>query len=190
MGVDPGLRACGVGLTCARTSELVRAWLVRNPEKVDDGASAWLAMALQVAQELPGDVQVVALYVERQQIRAFSKKGANGEVHTSMITRNPNQILGLAYVVGAILHAVSAPAKQAIYPSEWQGPMQGRKRREDKERVARGQPKLEYGDLVWEALSEEERALAEGAQKSTGHNVLESVGISKWGVARVRRGVI
>lgn len=179
VGIDPGLRACGVAIADVQTSALLAAWLCKSPEKEDDNAIAWTAMGQAVSVELRAElgriatermgaglgsrVRLEALAVERQAIRGDRKRG--------LITKNPGQILGLASVVGAIVALIPAARKTAVWPQSWNG----------------NKSKDESTATVWRALSAEERCRMRGAQlASTGHNVIDSAGIAKWAAARTR----
>lgn len=172
VGVDPGLRACGVAIAHLQTSALHRAWLAKSPEKEDDGAKAWEAMALTVSRQLVSALQELAtesqarvrlelLVVERQAIRGSPSRG--------LITKNPGAMLGLTAVAGAILVLVPAADKLSLYPQQWNG----------------NKKKDESTATVWRALDAEERRRALGAElKSNGHNVIDAIGIAKWASRR------
>lgn len=159
VGVDTGLRACGLGIADVRTGRIVHGSLVKNPEQTDTGADAWLAMAEAVrnavqtirTQELEG---VSLLVVERQYIAGHP---------------NPNQLIGLMCVVGAVLATVPAQQKLSVYPSQWKGSA-------GKDRKNRG---------TWAQLTDAERACIRGAElKTTGHNVMDAVGIARWALTK------
>lgn len=173
VGIDPGLRACGVAIADVQTSAIQRAWLVRNPEREDDAAAAWEAMARAIAAELDAAMQAIAnehgsasvevLAVERQAIRGDPRRG--------LITRNPGQIIGLAHVVGAIVPLIPARVKVAVWPQSWNGNLK----------------KEKSTATVLRSLSAEEMQRVEGAHLSTtGHNVIDSAGIAKWAARRAR----
>lgn len=175
-GVDPGLRACGLGIVHALTGEVLRARLVKSPEQNDDAADAWCAMALALQQAITDDADEYGfsrhpelLLVERMVIRPF--QGKNGK----MGNHNPTSILGLAAVGGAIMATVRCTRKVAVYPSVWKagGPKGSTN-------------KKEHNEATWKALTETEKARTLGCQLSTGNNILDAIAMAKWGSFRFR----
>ena len=193
IGVDPGLRHCGLAVVDLLSRRLRRAWLCKSPEQSVDGAVAFLAMARQVALELDeythelirgredeGVVSVQALVVERQAIRGQAiSKDVDGKAQMKMTTRNPQNIVELAHVSGMILATVLPTMVQDrvfIWPQTWNG----NKRKE----VA--------NTNVWRRLDLGERSSVEditfegyddegvGVFRGKSNNVVDAVGIAKW----------
>ncbi len=176
VGFDPGLRVAGVAVTDVQSGRLLRAWLVKSPEKEDSGAQAWLAMGRAVAGQLHGWLAAQSIFavdllvVEHMAIRARPGARPGSGI---LLTKNPGTILTLAAVTGAVVGSVSARQVVSAYPSQWKGG--GRTSGDD------------ASDSIWNMLPPSERAAAEGAElKSTGHNVLDAVGMSKWGARRLK----
>lgn len=167
-GIDPGLRACGLALADARTGRVLRATLVKNPETEDDGARAWECMSLAVKAAYEDMLSrlllepAALLVVERQYLP--SKRSENPRM-----ARNPNQLIGLMCVVGGVICSLEAERKISIYPSQWKG----------------GLKADDCTAKVWRQLDKQERAVSEGASlSSTGHNVIDGIGIAKWASKR------
>lgn len=188
IGIDPGLRECGVGLVDAATGRALAGWLVHNPEEVDDGPSAVLAMARVTAQEVREKLaeagligRPALLVVERQWIASHGpRRGGNAsfpgqEDGKAVTTRNPGQILRLATVTGALMACVDAHKVVDVMPSTWKGG--GKKGNKDR-----------VNKQTWLLMSPTERAAAQDAlKKTTGHNVKDGLGIAKWAWANYRR---
>ncbi len=188
LGVDAGLRACGGALADASTGRLLAAWLSRNTVKEDDGIEAWVAMARSVAADLLAEQQRLGLHappalvvVEKQWINlAGSRFGKR--------TLNPNQILNLTGVVGALGVAVPSQRQHVITPASWKAAVLPGKWRSDA-----GQDREEAKEAVikrlWSLLGEDERAAVPGPPEvpdSLRHNVLDAVGVAKWAARRFR----
>lgn len=187
VSVDPGLRACGVAITRAahlEPAELLAAALVKNPEREAEGAPAFDRMAHAVWLWANGAIcevierglldrsgRVDALIVERQRIYP-PRRGGGGPFGSG--TANPNVILDLASVVGGICATVPARFKLTIQPSQWKG-------------SGRGANKAENNRGILAQLSAAELSRAEGLElKTTGHNVIDAIGIGKWAATKLR----
>lgn len=173
VGVDPGLRECGVGVVDVESNRVLRGWLVRNPitsrsPEPNDGPEAWRSMARIVAQEVSELLREVGwmltpplVAVERQYIG-----GTTPQVFSIM------RIVG---VVGALSLALPGHRIVEVMPTQW--------RPSKKKGAKKGKPisKDESNQQVWGSMSPAEQALAEDAQKkSTGHNVKDGLGIAMW----------
>lgn len=99
LAVDPGLRACGVSLWDYdyRNGGLVRASLVRSPEKVLRGPGAWEAMARAVREEYPFDLDALVVEVPQYDARTVGN-GATADVF---------EIFGVAINLVGIFRSVS-----------------------------------------------------------------------------------
>lgn len=150
--VDPGMRDCGVAVLNSNTQEICFAFIAKNPEAEATGPEAWERMAHAVAVELEerlAGLTLGMLVVERQYI-PFG-------------TKNPFAILGLAYVVGALVMRISAPKKIAVMASTWKG-------KEAKEA---------NNARTMRRLSPEEKKHAE-VDGWKGHNGKDAIAIAKW----------
>lgn len=189
IGVDPGLRIAGLGIADVRDGTILHGQLVKNYEMEDDGAAAWLGMSAAVQRALnafsatieTGGVDVVSwecLALERMVVRfGFGKR-----------TVQPNALMSVAAVCGAVTANTRARHKVAIYPAEWN----------------KNLPKECSTARVWASLGLEERALTGVQMKGEpwmdkkgrecaewvgrGDNVLDACGLAKFAadVARKR----
>lgn len=169
VGIDPGLRDCGVGVVDVDARRVLRGWLARNPitsasPGVNDGPEAWRAMARIVAQEVREVLveigwtgQVPLMAVERQYI------GPN--------TPNQLSIMRIVGVVGALSEALPAFRIVEVMPSQWKHTAS----------------KKHANKMVWASMRPEERELAGDAKgKTRGHNVKDGLGIAQWAALNYR----
>lgn len=173
VGVDPGLRDCGVGVVDAETGRVLRGWLSRNPitsasPEPNDGPEAWRAMARTVAlevrevlsaEEWGGEFPLLA--VERQ----FLPKDA-------AMAHSIARLIGIS---GALTLAIPAYRVVDVLPAQWKA---SRAKGATKKKLA---SKTAANAKTWDSMDAEERAAApDAAKKSTGHNVKDGLGIAKW----------
>lgn len=173
VGVDPGLRDCGVGVVDVDTGRVLRGWLSVNPvtsksPEPNDGPVAWRAMARTVGQEVralldadgwSGDPPL--LVIERQ-----------------FLPKNPAMAHAIARLIGisgGLSLAVPALQVVDVMPAQWKP---SRPKGASKKRLANKAP---ANAETWDSMDAEERAAAPDAEKlSTGHNVKDGLGIAKW----------
>lgn len=108
--LDPGLRACGIAVF--RDSTLVAAGLPRNPQQRGRGGQTWFAMSLSVRLWLHerGFVTLRRVIAECPQVYTAGK--AKGD---------PNDLIELAGVVGAVLGQADCDDIATVSPREWKG---------------------------------------------------------------------
>jgi Holliday junction resolvasome RuvABC endonuclease subunit len=169
VGVDPGLRDCGVGVVDVDTGRVLRGWLSVNPvtsksPEPNDGPVAWRAMARTIGQE----------------VRALLDAGGwVGEPPLLVLERqffprdNPMVVHSIARLIGisgALTLAIPAHQVVDVMPSQWKGGS-------TKGRAAKAKVNL----ATWDAMDAQERAAApDAAGKTRGHNVKDGLGIAKW----------
>jgi hypothetical protein len=162
LAIDPGLRGCGVA--CFRDTgpaegiaELLRAgYAAGSPNAVR--SEAWLT-TVRAVKEFVGSDRVTELVVELPQVYRFSRSKGD-----------PNDLIQLAAVVGALCEAF-APAQQRIYlPAEWKG------------QVSK--------DVLWERackrLTPEEEGRVVCRQKTLLHNARDAVVLGLQALGRMR----
>jgi Holliday junction resolvasome RuvABC endonuclease subunit len=163
VGIDPGLRQCGVAAVFP-SGELRFAFLVKNPERDDDGAQAVRSMARAVLssieERLPDFRGVDVLAVERQQIRMARGK---------LLTKNPSQIITLAQVAGAIIALVPAEEAHAVWPSSWN----------------KSQKKSVVEEEILTSLSDDELLRFEPCADSARNNVADGIGLARWAAKKI-----
>lgn len=178
IGIDPGVRMCGVAIEHARkidrrsspgltshVEQIVRsAFLVRS--KADTLAFRGLHMAHEIMQRFPEAWDPVTLCVEGQQVyRSEKSKG------------DPNNMVALATVAGLILGSLHVACVDNIasiampLPREWKGTI---KKEIHHERLARDFPH-------WVA------AVQQDTPKSMQHHVWDAVGLLEWHKERSTR---
>lgn len=166
VGIDPGLRQCGVAAVFP-SGELRFAFLVKSPEREDDGAQAVRSMARAVLssleERLPNFRGVDVLAVERQQIRMVS--GPRGP---RLLTKNPSQIITLAQVAGAIIALVPAEEAHAVWPSSWN----------------KSKKKAVVEDEILASLSDDELLRFEPCADSARNNVADGIGLARWAATK------
>jgi len=111
LAVDPGLRGCGVALFDEGTKTLLRADYVKGSAKAER-AEAWAEMAVAVDNWTDTQPRIVIEFpqVYKRQHMSARKKGTD-----------PNDLLQLAAVVGAITSCVSSIDVAVLLPMEWKG---------------------------------------------------------------------
>lgn len=173
VGIDPGLRACGVGVVDVKRYELLRGWLVKNPDQNGDGAETIRAMVTEVVRQLGNFLASESIFTadllvaEKMAIRF----GPRGEV----LTKQPSTIIRLAEISGGLVASLPARRVELAAPATWRGA------------VKRGTTADENDGTIWNQLQAFERERAPDAEKkSTGHNVVEAIGMAKWGARRFK----
>lgn len=157
IAIDPGLRHCGVALGEESPMRLLkRAELVLNPEQVERGPRAWVAMCRSVLQWAGpyGTTHQLIIEVPRIYPRSDQRKG------------DLNDLLELAGVVGAI--ATQWASVKFYYPAQWKGQV----------------PKKIMTERIRKQLRpvELENIISVGAKD---HNTLDAVGIFLHSVGRL-----
>jgi hypothetical protein len=149
--VDPGLHGCGCALFLG--AKLIWATYVKNSTK-DLGPRAWAAMAQEVRGKFAACDLVV---VERQRVYP----GPRGK------KTDPNDLVDLSGVVGAIAYAAAAYAAEVVgvFPAEWKGQV----------------PKEVMNARVLARLAEAEKEYL----YSKDHNTLDAVGIGLYYTKRL-----
>lgn len=106
LAIDCGLRVCGYAE--ARYDQIHRAGIVRNSEKIERGPMAWRAMAREVMNIWGwGNVNPDLLIIETQQVYKS--------------TPNPDDLLELMGVAGAIAAMFECPHIIGVKPRVWKG---------------------------------------------------------------------
>lgn len=114
LAIDPGLRACGCAVFSSSTYELCAAALVKNTNLKDRGPQAHLQMASAVGEWARANsyfsgahlvLEYPRIYVDQQ------RRGAN----------DPNDLLELAGVDGAITAWFLPAVLKHYFPSDWKG---------------------------------------------------------------------
>lgn len=154
VAIDPGLRELGVAVFSGR--ELVRAFLVKNPERQLRGPAAWQAMAeATVAHlDLRPDVAVVEIPQVYRESRAPSV--------------DPDDLIQLVGVEAMIIGRLQPLRSVGYRPREWKG--QVRKDAHNKQTLA--------------LLSAPERMAIQECAPSYLHNVLDAVGLGLFQLKR------
>jgi hypothetical protein len=150
VSIDPGLRACGVAVF--ENSVLVRAALVKSPERGVRGPVAWRAMADAVAAYI-GRGALDVLVIEVPQV--YQQRAWKGD---------PGDLIELAGVDGALVGALQPFESIGYFPKEWKGQV-------PKEiHCARTILKLQTRGL-------DEEGKIEPVAQSLRHNVVDAVGL-------------
>ncbi len=154
VAIDPGLRELGVAVFHGR--DLVRAFLVKNPERHLRGPSAWQSMAgATVANlDLRPDLAVVEIPQVYRESRAPSV--------------DPDDLLQLVGVEGVIIGRLQPHRSVGYRPREWKG--QVRKEAHNKQTLA--------------LLSASERTAIQDCAASYLHNVLDAIGLGLFQLKR------
>lgn len=157
VAVDPGKSACGVALFI---NERFRAGAYLKAEETFDlgiAVESWVRQH-QKRFTLPDTVDV--LVVEGQQI------------YGAVSYANPNDLLPLAYLAGAVFARVPAHARRMPLPRQWKGSLK-------KELFTR---------RILSSMRADERIVLEEVDcpKSKLHNVLDAVGLGLWSIGAVR----
>lgn len=153
MAVDPGKKACGVALLVGGT--LVSAYLVKAPDPYEVAKRVqewWWAERDRLGL---GD-KVDVLVTEGQQVYPGPRKA------------DPNDLLPLSFVCGAVQARIPAKMRLMPKPREW------------KSNIA----KEVWTRRILSRLSKEELKLVQSVKvaKSLQHNVIDSIGLGKWAI--------
>jgi hypothetical protein len=161
LAVDPGKKHAGVAFF--RDGILVAADLIRadDPLSVAFAVLNWVGAVpakTGVARYdyVPDPNEVDVIVTERQQIYPGIRKA------------DPNDLLPLAECVGAVNALIQAPMRKRPLPREWKG----------------STPKAIFTQRIEEGMSAEEHAIvaAKKLPKSLVHNVIDAIGLGKWGL--------
>lgn len=149
VGVDPGLRGCGVAILVQGV--VVAAKYVKSPNREGRGPQAWLDMANAVSAfvhaKLAHNKGPLALVQEVMKVYPKQKGDAD-------------DLLELNGVNGAIAALIPASTYQAYYARDWKGQV----------------PKEIHNARVEAKLQSQEAAVIESTP-SLRHNVLDAIGI-------------
>lgn len=168
LAVDPGLRGCGCAVFSGADTafRLERAGYVVGPETAGRGPEVWRQMGRVVKKWWLGGYGVFD-----PSVPPWTLVAEVPEVYPGMPKTDPNDLIDLAGVVGAIAGALDLPTHFYL-PRQWKG-------------------QLPKGVGVLRALahlSDEERKRVEPApMKSLDHNVADAVGIGLFHAGRFRR---
>ncbi len=158
LAIDPGLRACG----CAYfvDGRLSRAELVKNPEKKARGPGAHHQMANAVGQWIftlrPSTRIALVLEYPRIYPKASQQKG------------DPNDLLELAGVDGALVSWIIPDTVQHYFPAEWKGQV----------------PK----PIMLERIRAKLTSIERGNCYSQDHNTFDGIGIGLYFLGRTKIG--
>lgn len=151
--LDPGLRAAGLAIF--RYQTLAVGTLVRSPlDKIRDG-EAWAAMGRAVAVELSGWTIDHFVAEIPQVYRGFKA--------------DPDDLIQLAGVVGAVAHVVGAPRVTCYRPRQWK----------------KSVPKDVFCARIESRLSLEEVSRIRACPASLRHNVIDAVGLGLVALGRL-----
>jgi hypothetical protein len=157
--IDPGLRGCGVALF--RDRFLVTAVYVANPNRTGADPKAWEDMAAAVRGRIRDGAGAdwVDLVLE------FPR------VYPGVRRNDPNDLMQLAAVVGAIVGAMPESEPVAFFPQEWK----------------RQVPKKVMTARIKKHLLADElpRVVSVG---SLDHNTYDAVGLGLWHLGRMKAG--
>lgn len=149
--IDPGKHACGVAVWSLQTYKLIVACWVRNPFKDEPGverAHRWGDMARQVAA-----------YLSRWKPYGMGLILEIPQIYGDKSEKDPNDLLDLAGVQGAIVGATNANVEWSPLPKEWKGQL----------------PKDVSERRVDSKLSHAEKTSIEWPAKSYRHNVYDAI---------------
>ncbi len=158
LALDPGLRVAGVALFEDET--LIRAGIVHNPVEKERGPVAWNGMADAVrAWTNSGSVwhAVDTFVCERPQV-----------YHERFMKGDPDNLIQLAGVCGAVGFMLHATTSQSYKPFEWK----------------RSLSKTEHHAVVLKLLSKEEKARIEECPQTLRHNAEDAVALGLFAVGR------
>ncbi len=159
LSIDPGLRACGCALF--KDGRLTAAALVKNTEKTLRGPVAHLEMAWAVRRWVCMNISLTAR-VGTMKLE-FPRVYPN---HSNKRPEDPNDLLELAGVDGALATSIIVPDLSFVFPSDWKGQA----------------PKKVMNDRVIKTLFPEELAIL----TTRNHNVLDGVGIGLHHLGRLQ----
>lgn len=170
LAVDPGLRACGCAVFSSFSYELRAAALVKNTNLKDRGPQAHLQMASAVGEWARANsyfsgahlvLEYPRIYVDQQ------RRGAN----------DPNDLLELAGVDGAITAWFLPTLLTKYFPSDWKGqtPANPTARQIVKRLSRPEQLRVENLEPFLSALEKAEKRQKDVSHSA--HNTLDAVGI-------------
>lgn len=153
LAVDPGIRACGVSLFDG--DELIACALV--PNTAPEGASAPSRCAEMAIAVRSWCACVDRVVVEWPQVYRAGRAKAGAD---------PNDLLLLAGVAGALASEYGYAVVESVLPREWKGTV----------------AKEVMLERILDRLSPSELVLVDGLglAKSKRHNVVDAVGIGLW----------
>lgn len=159
LAVDPGKKQCGVAYFAG--TDLICCALVKAPREHSDTYETALAVAEWFFDRIDPTSPPDLLVVEHQQI------------YGGIRSQNPNDLLPLAQVVGGIFARIPHRRRVNPLPRVWKGTT----------------PKEIFSERLRAGLSENERRLLSDLKmaKSTEHNVLDAIGLGKWGLEWLNR---
>jgi len=165
--IDPGLRHCSWSVFSNATGQLLGAGLVKNPTKTGGGPEAWRSMAAELYAHVKARHGLVGqLVLEGQQIYQVGHRAGK-------IGADPNDLLELAGVCGALCVVFEVAEASRVMPRQWKGTT-------DKTicqlRVTKRLSDLESVAISWPGRAGKDSALA--------HNVYDAIGIGLWAVGR------
>lgn len=161
VAVDPGKRSCGVAVFEQR--RLTQAWLARIPRGGGADLDAVALLARQVLRTLC-TTSVTEILLEWPQIYQGGKQKGD-----------PNDLLFLAGLDGAIVSALPYAHATAVRPRDWKGTT-------DPDIVC-----ARIKQIVQEAG---ESAIIQWPCASLEHNVLDAIGIGLWHLGRLHQPTI
>lgn len=154
ISVDPGLRV--LGLAVFYKSVLVHAELVKNPVVTARGPEAWWGMATAARLKLKDGWLAPDIYVvEVPQIYRH--------------TRNPDDLIQLAGIGGAVGCVIKPTSARGYYPREW-------KRSVNAEVMCA---------RIESRLTDDEKLAIVKCAPSLRHNVLDSIGVGLFHLGRL-----
>jgi hypothetical protein len=157
LAVDPGKRKCGVALFV--NERLTTASLLTADNTFLLGKTVWLWW-LKQAEDRVLDPKLDRLVTEGQ------------VVYPGLRTANPNDLLPLSYLCGAVQARVEAEETLMPLPREWKGSLK-------KELFTR---------QILSRLHKEELAIVDQVKCPKGelHNVVDAVGLGLWTMGAIR----
>jgi hypothetical protein len=156
IAIDPGLRGSGVAVFNEQTKQLLKAKYVKNPAITDRGPACWVRMAQAINGwlEYDGSQQII---IEYQRLRIGREKG------------DPNNMMELQGVVGAISGLFYEWPPVAYFPEQWKGTIK----------------KEVMTQRILNRLTPEE-LLVIGPLNSKSHNTIDAVGIGLYHLGRLK----
>jgi len=164
LAIDPGVRGCGAALFEHRM--LVKASYVANVAFKGEARAVEAAeMAEQVKRHFP--LSLHAAVIEWPQVYA-------GAIRAGKSKADPNDLLALTAVAGAIATKYIGTEIFTVRPAEWKGQV----------------PKSIVANRVWDCLEGVEVDVLKVASRDAGrlaHNIVDAVGIGlcyigRWGI--------
>lgn len=160
VSVDPGLRHAGVA--AFEKGALVYAALIKNTERKARGPQAWWAMAEEVATTRHAGSPIFLIpdvyVVEVPQVYRFGKSKGD-----------PDDLIQLAGVGGAIGARLQALEAHGYYPRQWKGQV----------------PKDVMAARIESYLNAAELSAIAKCAPSLRHNVLDAIGIGLYHLGRM-----